>query len=172
MEMVQAGETEKLGILFERYKRILFAYFFRNTGDRDASEDLVQVVFFRILKYKKNFAGRAKFTTWLFSVAHNVRIDHYKKNKKYSYHEDVTDIEIEDFESVEQKIIKEEQSVLLKKALLRLKPDKRELIVLSKYQGLKYKEIGEMLGVSESNIKLRVFRALKDLKEIYNELEK
>ena len=79
--MVQAGDLEKIGLLFERYKQILFAYFYRNTNHIHTSEDLVQNVFLRIIKYRQRFKGYGKFTTWMYHIARNVYLDYDKKNK-------------------------------------------------------------------------------------------
>ncbi len=65
----------------------------------------------------------------------------------------------------------EEEQSMLSMAMERLPEDKREILVLSKYEERKYKEIGEILGCSEGAVKVKVFRALQDLKLIYQQLE-
>ena len=83
MLRVQKGEIDILGILFERYKQQLFGFFLRTTGNKAASEDMVQNVFLRILKYKDKFSGYGKFTSWMYQIARNVSFDYFKKNIKY-----------------------------------------------------------------------------------------
>src|SRR5436853_4021794 len=79
MLAVRRGEVAKLGMLFERYHRALFDFFARMTGNRTAAEDLVQDVFFRILKYRATFRDDSRFKAWMFHIARNARADHYWK---------------------------------------------------------------------------------------------
>lgn len=168
---VKAGEIGSLGHLFEKYKNALFAYFYRITRNRHASEDLVQDVFFRLLKYKSGFSGYGKFTTWMYHIAHNVYADFYKKNKKLQMMDDITSLKMKDPGAADENIFVRERSSLLAQAFNLISVEQREIITLSKYQGLKYKEIAEVLGCSEGAVKVRIFRALMALKEIYLKLE-
>ena len=173
MLKVKEGNLDKLGLLFERYKKPLFGFFYGMNKDSELSEDLVQNVFFRILKYRYLFRGEGDFKTWMFHIARNVNHDHYRKNK----------IKVkESLESWEERLGTEENRAtefqhddemkLLSMAMDRLPEDKREILLLSKFQERKYKEIGEILGCSEGAVKVKVFRALQELKELYKELEK
>jgi RNA polymerase sigma factor (sigma-70 family) len=73
MSRVINGETEMMGILYERYKISVYSYFFKITcGDREASEDLVQTVFYRAIRYRHSFTGQGSFANWLFRIARNV----------------------------------------------------------------------------------------------------
>lgn len=171
MLKVQEGNLDKLGILFERYKLQLYGYFFRITWDKDTSEDLVQTVFFRIIKYKHNFSGTGKFTTWMYSIAHNVFADHYKKSSRFSQVEDFDIYKNEDLLYLNEKIENDEKVKMLNKALLRLPDDKKEVLIMSKYQKLKYKDMAEILGCTEGTVKSKVFRALQELKIEYNKID-
>ena len=73
---VSNGQVGKLGVLFDRNHRKLFDFFIRMTRSREVSEDLVQDVFFRILKYRATFRAGSRFTTWMYHIARNARIDH------------------------------------------------------------------------------------------------
>lgn len=173
MLKVKAGDLEKLGLLFERYKRPLYGFFYGVTKDRESAEDLVQTVFFRILKYRHLFRGDGDFKTWMFHIARNVGHDHYRKNK---WRRDDT---LDDWgdrltsgENRANEFEHEEEKDLLWQAIDRLPEDKREILLLSKFQEMKYKEIGAVLGCSESAVKVKVFRALQDLKAVFRQLEK
>ena len=170
MLKVKAGDIDKLGLLYERHKKLLFGYFYKLTGSRDVSEDLLQNVFYKILKYRSRYRGDGKFTSWMLTIAHNASIDHFQKNKRLSYNESYEWKQAEGL-NVDEQIIKEERLRQLKAAMGRLSSEKREILTLSKIQGLRYKEIGEMIGCSENNVKIKVYRALNELKEIYTEIE-
>ena len=171
MGEVCSGDLDKLGLLFERYKAALFGYFYRNTRCAETSEDLVQSVFLRILKYKSRFSGEGKFTTWMYHIAHNVYTDHFKKNKTRANTGCIPKTEPEDCNTAERLLLQGERVKLIEKALYHLSKDQREILILSRYEGLKYREISEILGCSEGAVKVRIFRAIMNLKQIYSELE-
>src|SRR5215831_3493092 len=81
MLAVRNGEVAKLGVLFDRHHRSLFDFFAKMTGSRATAEDLVQDVFFRILKYRGTFRDESRFKAWMFHIARNARVDHYKKHQ-------------------------------------------------------------------------------------------
>ena len=93
MQLIKSGDIDKLAILYERYKKPLFAYFFRLSGNRERSEDMVQTVFYRILKAHQQFKAKAKFTTWMFSIAHNVLVDAFKKKENKNLLSDMAEYE-------------------------------------------------------------------------------
>lgn len=171
MMKVKRGDLDKLGLLFERYNRPLFSFFYRMCKDCDLSEDLVQSVFERILKYRETYTGNGKFTTWMFSIARNAHIDHYRKEKRSEL---PVEIDEERLEAAEDESVvidqKEQKKNLLEIALDRLDEDKREIIILSRYEGLKYKEIADILDTTEGAIKVKMFRAMKELKDLVTTL--
>ena len=171
MLKVRSGDLDKLGLLFERHKAPLFGYFYRIIGDAQISEDLVQNVFLRILRYRSRFAGEGKFSTWMYHIAHNVYADHFKK---HGTERDCPELPValEDCETPEGRILKDERLRLAEEALSQLNADQRELLVLSRYQGLKCREIAQILGCSVGTARVRVFRAITSLKQVYAELER
>ena len=171
MLAVKAGQIEKLGTLFERYKLILFGYFYKTTRNKSLSEDLVQNVFLRILKYRTKFTGYGKFAAWMFKIAHNVYADHYRKEHFHQAIDDTAEKDLEELALIEENTIKNEELSQLNKAICLLDQEQREILFLSKYEGLKYKDIGQILGCSESAVKVRIFRAVSKLKQLYSKLE-
>lgn len=187
MIKVKDGDLDKLSLLFERYKRPLYGFFYGMNKDQDISEDLVQNTFFRILKYRHHFRGEpapmlqdgqgrtsgGDFRAWMFHIARNVNHDHHRKNRnnaKESVENWQERLGHHDNKSVEMQHHEEQQ--LLALAMDKLPADKREVLLLSKYQEKKYQEIGEILGCTEGAVKVKVFRALQELKTIYRQLEK
>jgi RNA polymerase sigma factor (sigma-70 family) len=173
MIKVKNGDLDKLGLLFERHKKPLFGFFYGLNKNRDVSEDLVQNVFFRILKYRYLFRGDGDFKTWMFHIARNVSHDHFKKSRwKENDTLEHWENRISSQDNRQAEFQAEEEMQLLSLALEKLPDDKREIILLSKYHEKKYREIGEILGCSEGAVKVKVFRALQELKEVYKKLEK
>lgn len=169
MLKVKQGHRDAMGLLFERYNRTLFGFFYHVSGQADLSEDLVQTVFYRMLRYRHTFSGEGKFTTWMYHLARNVWADHYKKYKKMP-----TD-ELQGKQIVWEETDQEETEdrlSLLRKAIDFLSPERKEVLLLSRYQGLRYQEIAQLLNCSEANVKVKVFRAIQDLRKIFRQLEK
>jgi RNA polymerase sigma factor (sigma-70 family) len=173
MLMVKSGDIDRLGLIFERHNKSLYGYFLNLTGRPDISEDLVQNVFMRILKYRTNYRGGGNFNIWIYRIAHNVFIDFIKKRDKLEFSENITEWDnvISDT-FFEEDDSKQERINMLESALLKLPRKKREILTLSRYKELKYKEISEILGCSEGAVKVRIFRAMEELKKIYKELSK
>jgi RNA polymerase sigma factor (sigma-70 family) len=167
MLAVRDGDLSSLGLLFERHHAGLFGFLSRMTGDRSAAEDLVQEVFVRILKYKATYRDGGSFETWLFRIARNARIDYFRKRRLV---EPVPDERLDgpsDSPGPAYRLEREREVDRLKRALLALRDDRRELIVLARYQGMKYEAIAELLGIETGAVKVRVHRAMKELREIF-----
>jgi RNA polymerase sigma-70 factor, ECF subfamily len=169
MQSVRGGELKNLALLFERHHVMLYNHYLRTTHDRELSEDLVQEVFYRILKYRHTYRGDGLFTTWLYHIARNVRIDAARrKSQETAYDEELhacpDDTPVRDSFEFKQSVS------MLEAALARLPEEKREIIMLSRYQNLKYAAIAEILGCSVDAVKVRVHRAVNDLRKIFLQL--
>lgn len=169
MIKVKADDLDHLGLLYERYKRPIFGFFYHQHGDKMLAEDLIQSVFIRVMKYRKSFSENRQFKSWLFQIARNVSHDHFKKTK--GYQEELKDEHMILPVTNDTSREKEEQLTLMERALTLLDTEKREILTLSKLKALKYKEIGELYDCTESAVKVKVFRAMKALKKQYIELE-
>jgi RNA polymerase sigma-70 factor (ECF subfamily) len=173
MLKVKNGDLDKLGLLFERYHRRLYHFFYRLNRRRDVSEDLVQGVFERILKYRSSYTADGSFSTWIFQIARNLHADHYRKHQTEENLDDFLDFDQlkgEGFESGEEQADKEELK-LLQLALDKLDPAKKQALLLSRFQGFKYKEIAEIMDCSESSVKVKIFRAIRELEVLIKELK-
>jgi RNA polymerase sigma-70 factor (ECF subfamily) len=171
MSLVIGGDIDKAGLLYEKYKRPLYSYFFKLTsGDNQASEDLVHTVFYRVIRYKTSFTGKGSFASWLFRIAHNTGIDHNTQLKRSNNYKNEAHIVQTDFYELND-VEKNEQYKTLSHAMSRLMKEEREILILGKIDCLRYKEIADILNTTESNVKIRIFRALNKLKDNYEKLE-
>jgi RNA polymerase sigma-70 factor (ECF subfamily) len=166
MLQVREGAVDMLGDLFDRYQVPLYNFYAKMTGDRVVSEDLVQEVFFRILKYRHTYRLGTPFRPWLFQIARNARIDHFRKQRP----ETELDPEMAAPPRVDSAQKKQETS-LLHRALMQLPAEKRELLILCRFQELKYEEIARLLGCEVGTVKTRIHRALQELRVNFQELE-
>ena len=172
MIRVKHGDLDQLAVLYERYSRALFGFFFKITLDSQASEDLVQTVFFKIIKYRDRYrAEEGSFVTWMFRIAHNAHIDHYHSLERLRNEVRIGEADVRGDEDPDEDFLKKERSRLIKEALGRLTGEQREVLILSRYQGLKYEEIAEILKCRVNTVKARVFRAMEKLRRVYRQLE-
>jgi len=176
MAQVSAGELPKLAVLFERHHRGLFRYFVSLNRDRELSEDLVQDVFFRILRYRASYDPAKAFTAWMYGIARRASVDRARERRA-----DVIEIEafterrgelVSAAPGPEERAVKGQNLGLLQRALDLLPAEKREILALSRFQEMKYEDIAAVLNCEVGAVKVRVYRAVRALEQIYLTLEK
>jgi len=164
MLRVRNDDVDPLSELFERHHVALFNFFSRLTGDAAASEDLVQDVFYRLLKYRRSYRPGTAFRTWMYQVARNARNDRFRKQRGEVELEAAPVATVLPIDTVDDA----QQVSRLKYALMQLPEEKRELLLLSRFQGLKYEDIARLLQCEVGAVKVRVHRALQELKEHFH----
>ena len=170
MRAVRDGDLAKLGVLFERHHRAVHDFLSRVTGDRASAEDIVQDVFMRILKYRHTFRDGVRFEMWMFRIARNARAD-YVRVRMLNPQASDADLDRESQTPGPARLLEQEDDVArLKQALRLLRDDRRELVILARYRGMKHEEIAELLGIDVGTVKVRIHRALKELRTIYLKL--
>lgn len=170
MMRVIDGDVGEFGVLYERYKRPVYGYFLKLTrGDQASSEDLAHNVFYKALRYKHSFKGTGSFAKWIFSIAHNIGIDHIRRIKR-----EITNTDLSEYfgqHYVNNDLEKTEGLIILDRAMRQLNDEDMEILLLGKIKELRYSEIAAITGSTESAVKTRICRALKKLKDIYVKLE-
>jgi len=126
------------------------------------SQDITQEVFYKLMKYRSSY-NNGKFVSWLFTIARNCLKTHFRRNNEN--HEDVDDYNFKLTADEE----KTEDYSHLQKALAKLETSDRELLILNRFQEIKYAELAEIVGSTPGAVKTKVSRALKKLKTIYFE---
>jgi RNA polymerase sigma factor (sigma-70 family) len=171
MGQVSNGEVAKMAVLFERHHRGLFRYFVSLNRNRELSEDLVQDVFFRMLRYRGSYDSNQSFTAWMYQIARNANVDQAQKRRAEVVGIDEFDDRrpepASEAAGPEETVAKGQDVALLKRALDRLPSDKKEILVLSRFQEMKYEDIASLLGCEVGTVKVRVFRAMRALEQIY-----
>lgn len=164
MEQVQAGDTAQLGVLFERYHVPLFRYLFQLCRDRTWSEDLVQEVFFRVLKYAASYDPSFSFRVWLYRMARNAYFDAAHKRRGETEMGEMDAMPSDD-PMAEEVVRRKQDTRFLQQALRELPQEKREVLILSRFHDLRYDDIAQILKCETGTVKVRVYRALKELRE-------
>lgn len=166
MLQVRDGAGEMLGVLFDRYQTPLFNFYSKLTGDRTLSEDLVQEVFLRILKYRQSYRPGTPFRSWIYQIARNARVDHFRKFPHQTALEPEMLPPVLPRDSAQER----QEAQLLHCALMQLPEEKREILLLCRFQELKYQEIAELLGCELATVKTRIHRALRELRKAFHQL--
>jgi RNA polymerase sigma-70 factor (ECF subfamily) len=172
MEAVKNGDLQQASLLFERYHKRIFNFLARLASDRELAEDLTQNVFLRMIKYRGSYKEGLKFQSWIYQMARNAFSDHYRtQGSKYSNFVDVEKISdrVQDPQESEEQ---EQREKLLQRSLALLDTDQRELLVLTRFQQMKYEEVAVIMETTVANIKVKVHRAIAKLREHYFQLEK
>jgi RNA polymerase sigma factor (sigma-70 family) len=168
MLKVKTGDLDRMGLLFERHYKPLFGFFFRMSADKENSEDMAQNVFLRMIKYRHTYKGDGEFKTWMYHLARNVLNDFFKSKNNRSDSEIRESLLFEDTTQINFE--KNEQVALLNTALGKLSQEHREILVLSRYQELDYAEIASILQISEANVRVKIHRAMTQLKSVFHKL--
>ncbi len=168
-------------ILVERFKNPLTNFVFRFLGDYEACVDVVQETFIKVYRYKDSYNSIAKFSTWIYTIAGNLARTEYQKRKRRSFFSinafgenknENFDIPDESYrpDVMTDSGIKDE---IIQKALQKVSPVYREVVVLRDVQDMSYEEIAEITGITVGTVKSRINRGRaqlqKLLKDIYKE---
>ena len=165
MREVRDGDVGKLETLFDRHYPGLFRYFLYLTSNRAASEDLAQEVFFRILKYRHTYQPDAGFRAWFYQIGRNVYADYLGKQKPdVVISEETREIRGTDAPA-DRELQKKQEALMLRRALASMPGEKRELLIMSRFLDLKYEEIASVLKCEVGTVKVRVYRAMRELSD-------
>jgi len=162
----RAGDRDAACRLLGMYYADVFAYLRRLCGNRQDAEDLTQQTFLKVWASLNGFAGNSKFSTWVYSIAHNNFIDRHRTNNgKMRFESAQWWQECADDSQSPFAIAAERQAAQrLYQAVDRLDDDKRYIVHLHYYQGLSLKETAKVLGIATSTVKYRLREVLKILR--------
>lgn len=170
MQHLAQGDKNAAGLLYDRYHPKLFGYFVRMTRDTEASRDLTQNVFLKMIRYSNTWKEDKVFVYWLFRIARNILVDFHRGSKRFYNIDEEPEIGIIDREEAIRTRDTNESYELLFDAMAQLPPGYRELIEMNRFQGFSYKEIAVTTDSTENAVKVKTFRAIQKLREIYDKI--
>jgi len=176
MHGVKAGDEVSFELLLQKYRTPLIHFLGRMVRDRAHAEDLAQEVFIRVYRAREKYQPSAKFTTWLFRIATNLALNavrderHHRRDLSIDESFDGGEHEVAriDVASAEpgalERLLARQRALHIRRAILALPEKQRVAVLLHKYQGMDYDEIGRVLNCSESALKSLLFRAYETLR--------
>lgn len=176
MLRLAAGEGACFTILAEKYHRPMIHFLFRMVHNQAIAEELAQEVFLRVYRSRESYRAEAKFSTWLYRIATNLAVNYARDTRRergaQTVYLDAPDEEtgatpeVADVRpNVEQQLVRSERLAAIRAQVMALPERQRAAVLMHKYQGLDYMEIGEVLKLSESATKSLLFRAYQTLRE-------
>ncbi len=176
MLRVKAGDQSAFDYLVQKYRRPLVSFMYRMARNSAAAEDLAQEVFLRVYRSRQTYEASAKFTTWLYRIATNLAVNH-ARDTRHERPEVTVSLDEPDEETgttldVADGTITAEEALLRRERMLAIRgkvealPERQKLaVIMHKYQQMDYKQIADVLKLSESATKSLLFRAYETLRE-------
>jgi RNA polymerase sigma-70 factor (ECF subfamily) len=171
--LVQAikGDAAAFGELYEHYLTLIYRYIRSRVEDAHIAEDLTEMVFLKVWETLPRFQlGRVLFRTWLYRVAHNLVIDHYRTRKELNPIHEHPNLEDSSLPPEEAVLLKERQDRIVE-AIQRLKPEHQHILLLRFVNGLSHEEAAEVIGRSEGAVRGLQHRALRALERELESME-
>jgi len=168
-----SGDEKSLEILINRHNQRISSFIYSKVMDRDVTEDIFQDTFIKVIKTLKkgNYSEEGKFLPWVMRIAHNLIIDHFRKNKRMPKFEGSDDFNIfsvigDDKLNAEKQLIKDQIDSDLSLLIEELPDDQKEVLLMRIYKDMSFKEISENTGVSINTALGRMRYALINLRKI------
>lgn len=172
IDKVLKGDTNAYSFLVEKYKDMVYSLALKIIKDRTESEEAAQDSFIKAFKSLDRFKGDAKFSTWLYKITYNNCMDRVKKQSKRRHLTEIDEVvenKIGAIEDTLETIEKKERSQILRECINFLPEDEKSILWLFYFEELSLKEIIEVTSLTESNIKVKLYRARKRLLTIVQE---
>ena len=164
MQMTANGDLAAFEALVDRYQQKMLNYFLR-MGVYTDGEDLVQETFMRLYRGRARYQPKAKFTTYLYTIARSVWVDRIRKSDRQTRLKEAVSAEAE----TEQPAPATDQHMDVRQAVAALPERLRAVVVLNVFEGLRYHEIADVLDIPEGTVKSRMHAAMSDLRDQLDE---
>lgn len=174
MLRVKAGDEAAFNHLVEKFRRPMVNFMYRMARNQAVAEELAQEVFLRVYRSRESYAVEAKFTTWLYRIATNLAVNHARdsrqermQNTSLDEPDEETGLSIDVADQrmgAEEAMLRRERMAAIRQHVQELPERQRVAVIMHKYQGMDYRQIGEVLKLSESATKSLLFRAYETLR--------
>jgi RNA polymerase sigma-70 factor (ECF subfamily) len=173
---LRAGNMSGFDFLIQKYRKPIINFMYRMVRNQAVAEELAQEVFLRVYRSRETYRAEARFSTWLYRIATNLGVN-YARDTRYertasTVYLDETDSETgttpdvaDDEPSAEASMLRRERLNAIRQHVLALPDRQRMAVLMHKYEGMDYKQIGDVLKLSESATKSLLFRAYQTLRE-------
>jgi RNA polymerase sigma-70 factor (ECF subfamily) len=176
MLRVRQGDDSGFDYLIEKYRKPIVSFMYRMVHNQAVAEELAQEVFLRVYRSRQTYRAEARFSTWLYRIATNLGVNHARDTRHERAAQNVyldqpdpetgTTPDVADSRPLaEEELVKDERMRAIRKHVMALPERQRTAVLMHKYQGLDYREIGAVLHLSESATKSLLFRAYQTLRE-------
>ena len=175
MLQVKAGDSSAFDYLVQKYRRPMLSFMYRMAHNATVAEDLAQEVFLRVYRSRASYEASAKFTTWLYRIATNLAVNH-ARDRRHERPENTVSLDEPDENtgrtmdvpdtslSAEEAIVRRERMAAIRQRVQALPERQRMAVVMHKYQQMDYRQIADVLKLSESAVKSLLFRAYETLR--------
>jgi len=175
MLRVKGGDEGAFEYLVQKYRRPMLSFMYRMAHNSAAAEDLAQEVFLRVYRSREKYEASAKFSTWLYRIASNLAVNH-ARDTRHQRPENTVSLDEPDQESgltmdlpdnsltAEEAIVRRERLAAIRQRVEALPERQKMALIMHKYQQMDYRQIAEVLKLSESAIKSLLFRAYETLR--------
>jgi len=166
------GDANSFSVLVDRYKDLVFTLALRMLKSREEAEEVSQDTFLKVFKSLSKFKGESKFSTWIYRVTYNTCLDKIKKQKRAPIVvtiDEFTEHQVSTIDNALDKLVAQERKQVIQDCLKILPGDVGFLLTLFYFDERSVEEISKIIGVSKSNVKVKLFRSRKKLASILKE---
>ncbi|MBT8274324.1 MAG: sigma-70 family RNA polymerase sigma factor [Bacteroidia bacterium] len=167
------GDESSLSILIERHKQKIYSFIYSKVYDRDVTEDIFQDTFIKVIRTLKlgKYNEEGKFLPWVMRIAHNLVIDHFRKNNRMPKFDNTDEFNIfsvisDSSLNAEKSIIKSQVEEDVRRLIEELPEDQKQVLIMRIYKDMSFKEISENTGVSINTALGRMRYALINLRKV------
>lgn len=167
------GDESALSVLIERHKQKIYSFIYSKVYDRDITEDIFQDTFIKVIRTLKlgKYNEEGKFLPWVMRIAHNLVIDHFRKNKRMPKFDNAGEFSIfsvlsDSSLNAEKSLIKDQVESDVRRIIEELPEDQKQVLLMRMYQDMSFKEISERTGVSINTALGRMRYALINMRKV------
>lgn len=157
--------------IYQEQKDTVYGYLYYMSREEQVSMDLSQETFLKVYRSLDKFKGQCSEKTWCLTIARNTFLSYARKRRPELLEEADWERMADCTRGPEESVLQKEQGVLVRQVLARLSEPERTVLLLRDYEGLSYREIEEIMGLSEVAVKGRIFRARQHFRSLYEDLD-